>query len=127
MLSGWARALIAKSFLVCFRSKSIRKDTGYSTGSSHDDKGRGSKRKDKKKSRKDEDSPERPTKKLRKSRESSQEDEEKWVWEMLRKTFSKLETRKNVASDSLSLIKARESWLSNLDDCDITFKVQAST
>lgn len=62
------------------RNKSIRKDTGYSTGSSHEDRGKGSretKRKDKKKSRRDDDSPERPTKKRRKSRESSKEEDEK--------------------------------------------------
>jgi len=63
------------------RNKSVRKDTGYSTGSSHDDNRRNkeSKRKDKRKSHKDDDgSPEKPSKKRRKSRESSKEDEEKY-------------------------------------------------
>lgn len=63
------------SHFLC-RNKSLRKDTGYSTGSSHEDKKR---RRDKRKSRKDDDSPERSSssKKRRKSRESSKEEEEK--------------------------------------------------
>lgn len=72
-----------KRDLFCFtsiRNKSLRKDTGYSTGSSHEDRGRGkeSKKKDKRKSRKEDDSPDdRTAKKGRKSRESSKEEEEK--------------------------------------------------
>lgn len=65
------------------RKKSLRKDTGYSTGvSSHEDnrKSRDAKRKEKKKPRKDnDDSFEMPAKKQRKNRESSvSEDEEKY-------------------------------------------------
>jgi hypothetical protein len=78
------------------RNKSIRKDTGYSTGSSHEER---KKRKDKRKSRRDDDSPERSSsKKRRRSRESSKEEEEKYKLGLLM-NYVKWEMR--VGMDSL--------------------------